>query len=69
MRRRLIVGSATILTLAAMAIAVLGIWSAFSRRLREEVDLEGLTFDLTAVVGSTLRSATVSVVLIEEGAQ
>ena len=32
MRRRLIAGSATILTLAAMAIAVLGIWSALASR-------------------------------------
>jgi hypothetical protein len=41
----------------------------FSARLRHEVDLEGLTIDLTAVVGSTLRPATVSVVLVGEEAR
>jgi hypothetical protein len=32
----------------------------FSSRLRQEVDLDGLTTDLTAVVGQTLRPASVS---------
>ncbi len=32
----------------------------FSSRLRQEVDLDGLTTDLTAVVGQTLRPVTVS---------
>jgi hypothetical protein len=38
--------------------------SAFSGRLRGEIDLEGLTTDLSAVVGATLRPATVSLVLV-----
>ena len=33
---------------------------ALSSRLRQEVDLDGLTTDLTAVVGQTLRPVTVS---------
>jgi hypothetical protein len=32
----------------------------FASRLRQEVDLDGLTTDLTAVVGQTLRPVTVS---------
>jgi hypothetical protein len=38
----------------------------FSTRLRDEVDLEGLSHDLTAVVSETLRPAAVSLVLVEE---
>jgi hypothetical protein len=38
----------------------------FGTRLREEVDLDGLTTDLTAVVGQTLRPASVSLWLREE---
>jgi hypothetical protein len=36
----------------------------FSVRLRDEVDLDGLTDDLTHIVGETLRPAAVSLVLV-----
>ncbi len=38
----------------------------FSARLRDEVDLQGLTGDLTRLVGDTLRPAAVSLVLVGE---
>ncbi len=41
--------------------------SAFSERLRDEVDLEGLTGGLTRIVGETLRPAGVSMWLAGEG--
>ena len=41
----------------------------FSARLRDEVDLDGLTTDLSAVVGATLRPATMSLVLVGEEAR
>ncbi len=40
----------------------------FSARLRDEVDLDGLTGDLTRLVGETLRPAAVSLVLVGEPA-
>ena len=43
--------------------------SAFSERLRDEIDLEGLNTDLSTVVGATLRPATVSLVLVGEEAR
>jgi hypothetical protein len=43
--------------------------SALSGRLRDRVDLEGLTSDLTTIIGTTLRPAVVSVVLVEEGSR
>ncbi len=43
--------------------------SAFSERLRDEIDLEGLNIDLSTVVGATLRPATMSLVLVGEEAR